>query len=685
MTSRLLAAVAGLLALALSVTFLPPAVVAQAPPALFTESPEDVVTRDPALVSGEPVVLRQRTAAARFDVLTGALAAGFAGDRSQAFTLNLFEDASYGVEYERFEQDAFGHRTWVGHLSGMPLSAVTLTWKDEVVSGSVSTTAALYRVDGSGGVVRIAQLDPGSFGEELPPLVPPDADRVLPSALMPLPPAAGEVVDIFVYYTAAARAGAGGQGPMDALIAQGVSESNTVYARSGVAATLRLVGTGELSGFVESTSSMSQDLQAFTSHATVSATRNAVQADLMHLVVASTTANVCGVAWLGPSATWAHGVTARSCFAQATFVHEVGHNFGNQHAPEDPVSASTFRPYSFGFKNCGAGTRFRTVMAYACSGATRILNLSNPNVTHAGMPTGTAMQNNARSQSEAFPIVQNFRAGAPPSIPGPPRNVQAVVSGNHIEVSWDPPASGSAVSTYIVRAGTAEGASNVFNGGVGLVTRVVSSIANGTYYIRVIAQNTAGAGPPSADIVAQVGVPPGPPQNVSASAAGSVLSLNWQAPVTGGPVSGYIVQAGTASGASNVFNAAVGAGTSVHGTVPPGTYFLRVRAHGQGGIGSPSAEATVTVACTPPSAPVLSGNRTGNRLSIQWNMPAGGPAGFTVLAGSTPGASNLYNAGVGLATSVGANVLPGVYHIRVVAHSACGASATSNEVMLTVP
>ena len=57
----------------------------------------------------------------------------------------------------------------------------------------------------------------------------------------------------------------------------------------------------------------------------------------------------------------------------------------------------------------------------------------------------------------------------------------------------------------------------------------------------------------------------------------------------------YIVQAGTASGAANVFNGAVGAGTVVSGAVPPGTYFLRVLAQGAGGTSAPSNEASVAV------------------------------------------------------------------------------------------
>src|SRR5678815_4296041 len=93
---------------------------------------------------------------------------------------------------------------------------------------------------------------------------------------------------------------------------------------------------------------------------------------------------------------------------------------------------------------------------------------------------------------------------------------------------------------------SAPAASTIYRGAVGAVTAVSSPIANGTYYIRVAAQNLAGTGPASVDVVAQVGLPPGPPQNVVAMASGGVITLSWNPPASGGAVSTYIVQAGTA-------------------------------------------------------------------------------------------------------------------------------------------
>ena len=48
--------------------------------------------------------------------------------------------------------------------------------------------------------------------------------------------------------------------------------------------------------------------------------------------------------------------------------------------------------------------------------------------------------------------------------PGPPRSMAAAVSGNTAALSWQPPSSGGAPSTYLLSVGTRSGASDVANG-----------------------------------------------------------------------------------------------------------------------------------------------------------------------------------------------------------------------------
>ena len=108
---------------------------AQAPPALFGEPAIEAPVRS----DDRLFVTRARTTSVRFDLLSAALAKGFAGDRAPAFTLNLFDDAVYSVAYERFERNDFGHQTWVGRIVGDPLSTVTFTWSPPTARRSSPT------------------------------------------------------------------------------------------------------------------------------------------------------------------------------------------------------------------------------------------------------------------------------------------------------------------------------------------------------------------------------------------------------------------------------------------------------------------------------------------------------------------------------------------------------------------
>jgi hypothetical protein len=70
---------------------------------------------------------------------------------------------------------------------------------------------------------------------------------------------------------------------------------------------------------------------------------------------------------------------------------------------------------------------------------------------------------------------------------------------------------------------------------------------------------------------------PAPPTGLQASVAGNLLTLAWQAPAL--PVSGYVIEAGTASGLANIASVPVRAAPTMISTpVPNGRYFIRVLA-----------------------------------------------------------------------------------------------------------
>jgi TonB family protein len=196
-------------------------------------------------------------------------------------------------------------------------------------------------------------------------------------------------------------------------------------------------------------------------------------------------------------------------------------------------------------------------------------------------------------------------------------------------------------------------------------------------------------------VTVQFTLPPGgsppsgasPASNLQASVAGNLLTLSWQAPSP--PAGAYVIEAGTASGLSNIAIVQVAATpTSLTASVPNGTYFIRVKALNQGVPTAPSNEVVVTVGagCTAPSAPTLAATVTGTTVTLSWSPASSGtpPYTYTLLAGLSPGSSNLATVPIGALTSFQANVPAGTYFVRVVASNACGTSGSSNEATIVV-
>jgi hypothetical protein len=74
------------------------------------------------------------------------------------------------------------------------------------------------------------------------------------------------------------------------------------------------------------------------------------------------------------------------------------------------------------------------------------------------------------------------------------------------------------------------------------------------------------------------------------------VTLTWSAPVFG-PVTGYIIEAGSATGLSNLIPGATVGNvlTQSFGGVPPGTYYVRIRAVNAQGVSIVSNERTIIV------------------------------------------------------------------------------------------
>ena len=200
---------------------------------------------------------------------------------------------------------------------------------------------------------------------------------------------------------------------------------------------------------------------------------------------------------------------------------------------------------------------------------------------------------NAAGSSPPSQEVQ-FTIGTPVVAPLAPTNLQSVVAGSAVTLTWN--ASSSATS-YILQVGTAAGASNLFNGSVGGSRSISGQVPAGTYFWRVIASNSAGNSPAAADrqfTVTGACNPPGAPQNFTFALNGRSLTLNWSAPVSGG-ATGYVIEAGSATGLNNLATVPTGISTSLTAQAPPGTFFVRVHASNVCGTGAASIEQMIVV------------------------------------------------------------------------------------------
>jgi hypothetical protein len=503
------------------------------------------------------------------------------------------------ARFERLEFDTTGFRSWVGTIEGIANSHVVFTERDGVVSGLINAVGTTYQIrTESPGRYLIERVNLAALGDERDPIrevSSAGADPRIVTAADDSP-----TIDVLMLYTPAARSKVGDTAQISALASQAIADTNTAFIRSNVRARVRLLGTFELA-YVEAPL-MTSDLPAVKSSADARLLRDVMGADLVQLLVSSPDLSSCGIGYLLSPETLdfdAYSIADVSCMAQYTPTHEMAHNLGSHHAPEDGASGALFS-YSYAYKDPARG--FRTVMAYPCLEAIcdRIPNFSNPEVGYNGAVTGTAVQDNARSINDAASYVAGFRTagvndGTPPAAPS---GLRSTVNGNTVTVSWNPvaPADPASPISYVLQAGTSPGASDLFNASVGPVTSVSGALWPGTYYWRVIAVNAAGAGAPSSDQQFVIGGcgPPSAPVDFRFAVGGRDVTLTWNAPATGGAVS-YLLEAGSAPTLANLLVAPVGSQTTIVTPAPPGTYYVRVRAQNACGTSQPSNEQTIVV------------------------------------------------------------------------------------------
>lgn len=372
-------------------------------------------------------ILKRRVVHVNFDELASQTRAGAKLD------LNLFEDLSLEGTVEQMEKRSPRNYTLSGRVGDDGVSTFALAVIDDVVAMNVRTKGELYQVRFlQNGLHEISKANQNKYpecgnGPEQTVNVPVGAAADGPVQAQG---DAGDLIDVMVIYTPAARLAADPNGASNAILAAidlAVSESNTAYQESQINTRIRLVHVGEVSytetggpdgaGFSTDLNHLTNPTDGFLDE--VQGLRNTYGADLVSLWIDD--ASSCGLGWLMGSgslstnfASSAFSVVHWDCATgYYSFAHEMAHNMGCQHNREASTTQGLF-PYSYGWHFFGTnGTEYRTIMSYQPYGE-RIQRFSNPNVNYFGTPTGILagqanQSDNAQTINQSASTVANFR------------------------------------------------------------------------------------------------------------------------------------------------------------------------------------------------------------------------------------------------------------------------------------
>lgn len=151
--------------------------------------------------------------------------------------------------------------------------------------------------------------------------------------------------------------------------------------------------------------------------------------------------------------------------------------------------------YRLDFRQTPAGAVLASVLA-----TTTTVTVPIPDTVVGTFYVTVTPFNSVGEGPPAAPVAFTIGAGGCVGAPPPPAGLTGVVSAGMAAVRWDPSAN---ATSYIVRAGSTVGASNLFNGNVGNLTLVTASgLPIGfTAFVRVIAVNACGQSAPSAEFL----------------------------------------------------------------------------------------------------------------------------------------------------------------------------------------
>lgn len=180
------------------------------------------------------------------------------------------------------------------------------------------------------------------------------------------------------------------------------------------------------------------------------------------------------------------------------------------------------------------------------------------------------------------------------------------------------------------------------------------------------------------------------PGDLTAEIVGSTVALRWNTAPLGFPPSSFIVEAGSGAGRTDIAALPVATTTFTATGVPPGTYYVRVRAVTPLGTSGPTADLAISVgsaSCTsPPATPAfLYSEADGSDVGVLIGVGAGAlPTSWVLEAGSGPGRSDLATVNLASNRVEFSGIPAGLYFLRARARNDCGTTAPSAEFVLNV-
>lgn len=320
-------------------------------------------------------------------------------------TIPLFDGKRRDAVRVEFEERAGDDFTWRGKIGEQD---VVLTFKNGYVAGLIYSDDGVYEIVPKGEKQLLVKLDQAKFPECGGEVKSGATEPPLKNSIA-VGTDSGDRIDVLVVYTTPVKNSLGGDAQAGVFAQQAIDAANTAYRNSKIRLRLRLAGAMETA--VVETGSLSTELPNIRSDATTATLRNNVNADLVSMISNSTDA--CGIGYLMSSTSgdsnFGYTVVSRTCaVGNLSFAHELGHNMGSQHNPENGSGA--LYPYGYGHYVNGV---FRTVMSYVdpcTSGCTRQPYFSNPAILFNGYPTGiNNARDNARSINNTADAIANYR------------------------------------------------------------------------------------------------------------------------------------------------------------------------------------------------------------------------------------------------------------------------------------